>query len=140
MAIRPNNQAVRDVRVHHPVPRLGGLGAVARMRLRQQGADLPTVPGYSRQLFRFRRAVFRPVGMGSVQRVREGGGLHPVADADLAQNVGDVHAGGLGAYEQLGADLCVGPPGRGAAAPPFPARPTVGIDESGGAASGGGSA
>src|SRR5215469_18573547 len=42
----------------------------------------------------------------------EGGGLDPVGHAELAQDGGDVDAGGLGADVQLGADLGVGAPGR----------------------------
>src|SRR5215470_4435122 len=38
----------------------------------------------------------------------EGGGLHPVGHAELAQDVGDVNASGPGADVQLGADLRVG--------------------------------
>jgi 2-polyprenyl-6-methoxyphenol hydroxylase-like FAD-dependent oxidoreductase len=63
----------------------------------------------------------RPVGAlwrGRVGRSGEpesdgdGGGLHPVADGQLAQDVRHVHAGRLRAHEQPLADLPVGVPGR----------------------------
>src|SRR6516225_7631653 len=42
----------------------------------------------------------------------QGGSLHPVRDPQLAQDPGDVDAGGLGADVQLGPDLRIGAPRR----------------------------
>ena len=42
----------------------------------------------------------------------DGGGLDAAADAELGEDVGDVHAGRLGADEQFPGDLRVGAPGR----------------------------
>jgi len=42
----------------------------------------------------------------------QGGGLYPAGHAQLAQDAGHVHAGRLGADEQLRADLGIGQPGR----------------------------
>ena len=59
------------------------------------------------------RAVFRVAGGPAGRRgPGHGGGLYPAGDAELAQDVADVHAGGAGADVQLGADLAgVGAPG-----------------------------
>src|SRR5215216_7229453 len=46
------------------------------------------------------------------EAVGDRGGLHPPGDAELGQDVGDVHAGGLGADEQRLGDLAVAAPGR----------------------------
>src|SRR4029450_11102182 len=43
------------------------------------------------------------------EAVRGGGGLDPAGHLELAEDVGDVDAGGLGADEQCLADLAVGP-------------------------------
>ena len=47
-----------------------------------------------------------------VQPVRSGGGLAAGGDAEFPEDVGHVHAGGLGRNEQLGRDLAVAAPGR----------------------------
>src|SRR5215467_8755025 len=47
-----------------------------------------------------------------VQAVSGGGGLAARGGAELAEDVGHVHAGGLGRDEQLGRDLAVPAPGR----------------------------
>src|SRR5216684_2993213 len=46
------------------------------------------------------------------EAVGRGGGLAPAGRAELAQNVGHVHAGGLHGDEQLAGDLPVAVPGR----------------------------
>src|ERR1700722_16388150 len=50
------------------------------------------------------------VGGGRLEAfaVGDGGGFGAVGDGELGEDVGDVHAGGLGRDEQLGADLAVG--------------------------------
>jgi len=49
---------------------------------------------------------------GDAQPVGDGGGLDAAADTQLGEDVGDVHAGRLGADEQLPGDLRVGAAGR----------------------------
>jgi hypothetical protein len=51
-------------------------------------------------------------GLHDPEPVGDGGRLDPVADAELAEDVGDVHGGRLGADEQRLGDLGVGPPER----------------------------
>jgi hypothetical protein len=46
---------------------------------------------------------------GDSEAVRDRGGFHPAVDAQLGQDVGNVHAGGLGADEQGAGDLGVRP-------------------------------
>ena len=50
-------------------------------------------------------------GVQQVGTFGHGSGLHPAGDAELAEDVADVHPGGLGADVQLGTDLGVGAPG-----------------------------
>ena len=45
------------------------------------------------------------------QGVGLGGGLAPASGAELAEDIGDVHAGGFGRDKQLGGDLLVAAPG-----------------------------
>ena len=69
---------------------------------------------WGRVLYRARATdltVFRVAGGQQAGAFGYGGGLDPAGDAELAQDVADVHAGGAGADVQLGADLGVGAPG-----------------------------
>jgi hypothetical protein len=64
-----------------------------------------------RRVFRFPREVFGLPGRQQPGAFGYSGGLYPVGNAELAQDVGDMDAGGSGADVQLRADLPVGAAG-----------------------------
>jgi hypothetical protein len=107
-----SQQFMVEGRVHRGLLGVSSVGALSRGWGEGDGARIGQPRRFQAAESLDSRA--RALGLLGIEQAGlfgKGGGLHPVGDAELAQDAGDMHAGGLRADVQLGADLRVGAPG-----------------------------